>query len=627
MPHGMCFAWQRNVLLLHVVSDALIALAYFSIPPALIFFASKRRDLPFKWLFAMFGAFIIACGTTHLLAIWTIWHPDYWIDGTVKAGTAAISIATAVALLRLVPKALALRGPRELESVNARLALASAEMQTTIDGLGDGIIFFDEKLRVLRTNRMADELLRLREEHETVVDAEGLPFPRERWPAVTALDTGEAQSNVLMGFGESESRRWLAVSATPLSTGAPGSRVDRVVVSVRDITAMKTRETEQRDYARRLHALHLIASMTTTSRLAQIEAALLVGLEPLGLGRAFFCKIDIATNELVTECSVAADGECTADLPVDGRYPLRDTHIGRAIANDDVLTILDLETHCTAQGVSNYAHGGSYIAVPITIDGSPYGAIGFMGRSMRTQPFTSENIEFVKLTGQLIASSIQRSIQSERLDALAFFDALTGLPNRVLLYDRLVQTILASQRRSERFAVLFLDLDGFKDVNDRYGHSAGDSVLKVVAARLQEALRESDTVARLGGDEFVIIATGVATVADAAIFAERILQTARTPIDDGERVHHLTASIGIGFYPEDGTEMNTLLERADIALYAAKRAGKDRIQFARAESPGSKGGRRPTDADRQLVNGAAKRLARRRTGGLPARAAAAAIAP
>ena len=91
MPHGMCFAWERGVLALHVISDSVIALAYLSIPITLAVFAIKRRDLPFKWLIAMFATFIVSCGTTHILGVWTIWHPDYWIDGWAKAVTAVVS--------------------------------------------------------------------------------------------------------------------------------------------------------------------------------------------------------------------------------------------------------------------------------------------------------------------------------------------------------------------------------------------------------------------------------------------------------------------------------------------------------------------------------------------------------
>jgi diguanylate cyclase (GGDEF)-like protein len=613
MPHGLCLAWQRNALPLHVISDGMQALAYFIGSATAAIFAAERRGLGSRRLFVMFELSLVACGVTHLLAIWTIWHPDNWLDGAVKAVTATASLTTAIALATMVPRALAFRSPREPETHDSCRELASVEVQATIDGLGDGVIVYDASFQKLRANAMAEEILQMRiATGDATVDADGVDVPRERWPAVVACATGLPQRNVMLGVGSSEHRRWLVVSATPLSLGRAIEGVDRIVVSVRDVTNSKVRETEQRDYARQLHALHSIASMTTTSRKSQIEAALLVGLEPLGLGRGFFSRVDISTHELVTECSVAADGDWIDDLPVGARYPLRATFIGRAIASNDVLAILDFEAHCRAQGVQNYAHVGSYLAVPIIIDGSPYGAIGFLGRKARTEPFTVENIEFVKITAQLIASSVQRSLQSERLDALAFFDALTGLPNRVLLYDRLVQTILASQRRRERFAVLFLDLDGFKEVNDGYGHAAGDIVLKVVAARLQEALRESDTVARLGGDEFIIIAAGVATVADAEKFADRILYLARMPIEDGEHAHELTASIGVSFYPDDGTEMNTLIEQADVALYQAKHAGKNQIQFARDEAHGPLDGRHPTKTKQMRANGEAQRLARRK---------------
>jgi PAS domain-containing protein len=340
MQHGICFACQRNVLLLHVVADGALGLAFFSIAVTTAIFAAKRRDLPCRWLFTLFEVSLVACGATHLLAIWTIWQPYYWLEGAVKAFTAAAAIVTALALAMLLPRALAFRSRRQLEIQNARLERASVEIQATIDGLGDGVIVYDANLKKLRANAMAEEILQMRiATGGAIVDADGLDLPRERWPTVMACATGLPQRNVMVGVGPSDKRRWLAVSATPLSIGQSSERVDRIVVSARDVTNLKERETEQRDYARQLHALHLIASMTTTSRKSQIEAALLVGLEPLGLGRAFFSRIDISTHELVTECSVAAGGDRIDDLPVGGRYPLRGTHIGRAVASNDVLAI------------------------------------------------------------------------------------------------------------------------------------------------------------------------------------------------------------------------------------------------------------------------------------------------
>ncbi|MBW4557595.1 MAG: response regulator [Trichormus sp. ATA11-4-KO1] len=121
IPHGHCYLWQTKLVWLHLLSDALIAIAYYSIPATLFYFVRKRQDLPFYWIFLLFSAFIVACGTTHLMAIWTLWHPTYWLSGLVKAGTATISLITAVALLPLVPKALALPSPAQLEQANQEL--------------------------------------------------------------------------------------------------------------------------------------------------------------------------------------------------------------------------------------------------------------------------------------------------------------------------------------------------------------------------------------------------------------------------------------------------------------------------------------------------------------------------
>lgn len=129
MPHGYCFLWQPPLVALHVVSDTLIALAYFSIPLMLIYFVRKRGDVPFRGLFRMFGMFIVLCGITHLMAVVTIWDPLYWIDGAFKAATAGISVATAFVLFPAIPKALQLRSPVELERVNAELRGALAKQE------------------------------------------------------------------------------------------------------------------------------------------------------------------------------------------------------------------------------------------------------------------------------------------------------------------------------------------------------------------------------------------------------------------------------------------------------------------------------------------------------------------
>ena len=121
MPHGMCYTWNPAVIWLHVLSDGFIALAYYSIPITLIYFVRKRKDLVFDWMFICFAVFIIACGTTHVMEIYNIWHPVYWLSGIIKAITALTSIITAILLIRLVPQALALPSPSQLRKTNEAL--------------------------------------------------------------------------------------------------------------------------------------------------------------------------------------------------------------------------------------------------------------------------------------------------------------------------------------------------------------------------------------------------------------------------------------------------------------------------------------------------------------------------
>ncbi len=121
IPHGHCYLWKTDLVWLHIVSDALIALAYYSIPITLFYFVQKRKDLPFNWIFLLFASFIIACGTTHIMEVWTLWHPTYWLSGFIKAGTAAVSVFTAGQLVPLVPQALALPSPAQLEAANQEL--------------------------------------------------------------------------------------------------------------------------------------------------------------------------------------------------------------------------------------------------------------------------------------------------------------------------------------------------------------------------------------------------------------------------------------------------------------------------------------------------------------------------
>ena len=167
---------------------------------------------------------------------------------------------------------------------------------------------------------------------------------------------------------------------------------------------------------------------------------------------------------------------------------------------------------------------------------------------------------------------------NRQLRHLASHDALTGLPNRMLLNDRIAQAIAHSQRHSQEFAVLVIDLDRFKLINDSLGHRAGDELLREVAQRLKSAVRAVDTTARLGGDEFVILLDGPLTHAEAVEIGTRAIKVMEPSMRLLGIDVHISSSIGIAFYPRDGASVDTLLARADAAMYSAKERGRNNLQ-------------------------------------------------
>jgi diguanylate cyclase (GGDEF)-like protein len=170
---------------------------------------------------------------------------------------------------------------------------------------------------------------------------------------------------------------------------------------------------------------------------------------------------------------------------------------------------------------------------------------------------------------------LERKHAEQRIQYMAYHDALTGLPNRILLEDRIKQSLAWADRRGIRLAVAFIDLDHFKNINDSLGHHIGDQVLQVLAQRLSLCLREGDTIARIGGDEFVVSLPDVVPYADLSQMARNLLDSIALRIDIAGHELHLTASIGIAFYPEHGQDVTTLMRNADTAMYSAKQLGRN----------------------------------------------------
>ncbi|MFC5462345.1 EAL domain-containing protein [Massilia niabensis] len=192
---------------------------------------------------------------------------------------------------------------------------------------------------------------------------------------------------------------------------------------------------------------------------------------------------------------------------------------------------------------------------------------------------TERTAELAGANALLQDEILERRQAEARVHHMAYHDSLTGLPNRALLSDRLERSILAAQRSGGKLAIMFLDLDRFKNINDSLGHATGDHLLKEVAGRLCRAVRASDTVARLGGDEFVVLVPGVHALEECSHIGDKIIDALAAPVPFEGHHLHISPSIGICVYPDDGLDVETLMRNADAAMYQAKAAGRNNYQF------------------------------------------------
>jgi len=191
---------------------------------------------------------------------------------------------------------------------------------------------------------------------------------------------------------------------------------------------------------------------------------------------------------------------------------------------------------------------------------------------------SNDEIELIRSTARLAGVAIEKKQAEMELKHMAHMDHLTGLPNRALFMDRLDQALAQARRQEIKLAVLFIDLDRFKVINDRHGHKAGDNALQEVARKLKLCVRKMDTVARLGGDEFTIILTEISGPKDPAMVAQKVINALTEPQQIEGEEYAIGGSIGISLYPQDGEDVDTLLANADTAMYQAKEEG-DSYQF------------------------------------------------
>ncbi len=469
MPHGHCYLWTPELLWLYVISDGTIALSYFSIPIAIIYFIRKRIDLAFNWVFMMFSIFIFACGMTHLISILTIWEPAYWLDASMKGFTAVASAITAVMLWRLMPVALTVTSAKQLQGTIQQLQYEVDQRKQAENELA-------------RLNNNLEEKIRLR-----------------------TLELSNINRDLLM---EIEQRKLVERDLY--------REKQQALVTLQSIgDAVITTDMDSK-----VTYLNPIAEKMTGWQLSEAKGKPILEV---------FRILNESTRKL-------------APNPVDV-----------VLAHGSVCGIAN-HTVIVSKTGEEFAIEDSAAPI-INVDGSTIGVV-------------------------LVFHDVsQAKKMAEKMSYLAEHDFLTDLPNRLLLTDRITQALSAAKRKKTRIAILYLDIDHFKKINDTLGHQIGDQMLMLLSRRLQACIREMDTISRQGGDEFVVLLSEFENPITPVEVAEKLLHEASSTLSVGIHELNVSASIGIAMYPEDGESADTLLKNADAAMYYAKGLGRNNYQF------------------------------------------------
>lgn len=371
---------------------------------------------------------------------------------------------------------------------------------------------------------------------------------------------------------------------------APDHHKARALRTVADALGALIRRSLQAEEARKRaeiqrvlnEIIHIsVMQVSLAQQLDQIlEKILSVGWLALNVQGSIFLVDDEDPGVLVM---VAQRGLNAHLLKACARVPYGGCLCGRAAASRAIVfaSCLDERHEVRYAGISDHGH----YCLPILHDGVVLGVLNmYVAHGYQR---SAQEEEFLVAVTATLSGIIARRRAEEAVAQQANHDGVTGLANRSLFQAQLKQAIAHARRYRHALCVMFLDLDGFKAVNDACGHDVGDALLRVVGQRIKSCVRECDTVARIGGDEFTVICSRMNSEHEATLVAQRILDQFTRPIEVDGHTCHVGVSIGLAVYPEDGEDGNVLMQRADAAMYAVKRTGKN--GFTRA-SEGTKSG-------------------------------------
>jgi len=562
-PHGFCLLWQPGLLWLHALSDLFIATAYFSVPLALIALVRQRKDLIYAGIIGLFAAFIVACGMTHVFAVVTLWYPFYWVEGGVKALTAALSVATAFLLWPLIPKLVALPAPMELQARIAELRSTQAELTEANRGLalGEQIGHFGH-WRISLPDRVftcSDEICRI--------------FDWDRSHCTPSL------SHALTYFSPADQAVMTADMERAIQTGGSFENAMCLLRPSGEVRHIISQGHVQYDSAGRPVCLFGATRDDTeewrhATLNAEREAALKASLDLAERSEALYRLLAENVTDIVA--SLGPDLSWTfispSNFQVTGYQPSE-------LLGQKLQAMVLPEDWPATEAALAALHNGCRQTTMLFHTRRRDGTLLWLEANGKLMPDGESIIlSMHDVTARKDAEEALRAA-NEALKELASLDPLTGLANRrsfdVFLEEELARCVASGLPIS----MILLDVDHFKLYNDAYGHLAGDDCLRLIANTIQKFVRRpKDLAARYGGEEFVVILPG-----SNAANSLRIAETMRMAIEDLEIVQssapggYVTASFGVAAL-ENPTRSDTtqaLTAAADRLLYEAKNRGRN----------------------------------------------------
>lgn len=561
-------------------------------PPILIY-AANRTDLGAIWTSAAFAIASLRIAGLPLRS----WQGYRLALYSVRAVLAVQAVFPLCWLMGVSPENLAVSARLSQLGLVAslyyglpRLGLLSVDRVqpgNVIEAMSDGVLIVDMSGRLVDFNQSAREILGLELTGQGMCPvSEALAGHPDLVELFSGAIDGRSVYTPRQDEAPGEARTYdLQLSALHDSSGVLQSRI----LVLRDITDRIAIERENQRQARHVRLVHEVSATVHEADSIEggLEAALALIAETMGftMGHFLESKGGMDSSALVPS-GIVFPASATPD-PDQPAVPL-------------------------PRGVSWWKENGltSTHAVPVLIGHRLYGVFElFSAAEVAVDDVMAEMLEHV---GDLVGRAVERKLAEEKIRRLAYRDDLTGLPNRQRFHQLLAGGVALAQRTQRRMALLFMDLDGFKKINDTMGHEVGDRLLAEVASRFARAVRISDhlgrseregesegeghAISRLGGDEFTVLLTEISRPGDAALVAERLLGTLEQPIVLAGKEVFASISIGIAVYPEDGRESESLLRNADAAMYFAKGRGRNRYQFYSAEMNRTHSGRLDLEA-------------------------------